>query len=381
MKRNIYLLYAMTFLQGMVFYGAIATLYRQAQGVTIFEITLIESISYALCIALEVPWGMVADRIGYKRTMIICCWLYFLSKIIFWQASDFAGFLAERVLLSVVITGFSGVDTSILYLCAGPEHSQRVFGVYNSLGMAGLLSAAAVYTLFVGDDYRLAALLTVFSYGAAALLSLGLTEVHPAPEKAEAREPFAVTLRATLAAPGLLVFLIAVGLLTEVHQTVTVFLNQLQYERCGMTSTAIGAVYIAATLLGLCGVWSAALTRRTGPKGAVGLFCLAPALACVVLTVTNRALLSVGSIWLLQVSDSLFQPFQVQLQNRQVQTRNRATALSIHAMIVDVVAIGSNLLFGALAQWDLRLAFVFGAVACLTALGMLGVWRQRTHLV
>ena len=171
------------------------------------------------------------------------------------------------------------------------------------------------------------------------------------------------------------------GLLTEVHQTVTVFLNQLQYERCGMTSTAIGAVYIAATLLGLCGVWSAALTRRTGPKRAVGLFCLAPALACVVLTVTDRALLSVGSIWLLQVSDSLFQPFQVQLQNRQVQTRNRATALSIHAMIVDVVAIGSNLLFGALAQWDLRLAFVFGAVACLTALGLLGVWRQRTHLV
>ena len=381
MKRNIYLLYAMTFLQGMVFYGAIATLYRQAQGVTIFEITLIESISYALCIALEVPWGMVADRIGYKRTMIICCWLYFLSKIIFWQASDFGGFLAERVLLSVVVTGFSGVDTSILYLCAGQENSQHVFGVYNSLGMAGLLSAAAVYTLFVGDDYRLAALLTVFSYGAAALLSLGLTEVHPAPEKAEEREPFVVTLRATLAAPGLLVFLIAVGLLTEVHQTVTVFLNQLQYERCGMTSTAIGAVYIAATLLGLCGVWSAALTRRTGPRKAAVLFCLAPALACVVLTATNRAVLSVGSIWLLEVSDSLFQPFQVQLQNRQVQTRNRATALSIHAMIVDVVAIGSNLLFGALAQWDLRWAFVFGAAACLGALGLLGIWRRRTRLV
>ena len=35
MKRNIYLLYAMTFLQGMVFYGAIATLYRQALGIVL----------------------------------------------------------------------------------------------------------------------------------------------------------------------------------------------------------------------------------------------------------------------------------------------------------------------------------------------------------
>lgn len=381
MKRNIYLLYAMTFLQGMVFYGAISTLYRQAQGVTIFQITLIESISYALCIALEVPWGVVADRIGYKRTMVICCWLYFLSKIIFWQASDFGSFLAERVLLSVVIAGLSGVDTSILYLCAGPENSQHVFGVYESLGMAGLLTASAVYTLFVGENYRLAALLTVFSYGAAALLSLGLTEVHPAPAQAKERESFAATLRSTLTTPGLLVFLLAVGLLTEVHQTVTVFLNQLQYERCGMDSTAIGAVYIAATLLGLCGVWSAAFTRRTGARRAAVLFCLVPALACAVLVATDRAALSVGGIWLLQLSNSLFQPFQTQLQNRQVRTRNRATALSIHAMIIDGVAIVGNLAFGALAQWDLRLAFGFGAAAGLAALGLLVCWRRRTHLV
>ena len=50
MKRNIYLMYAIAFLQGMVFYGPVATLYRQAQGVSVFQITLIESISLILCI-------------------------------------------------------------------------------------------------------------------------------------------------------------------------------------------------------------------------------------------------------------------------------------------------------------------------------------------
>ena len=48
-KRNICLMYGISLLQGMVFYGPIATLYRQATGVTVFEITLIESISLALC--------------------------------------------------------------------------------------------------------------------------------------------------------------------------------------------------------------------------------------------------------------------------------------------------------------------------------------------
>lgn len=94
-------MYAIAFLQGMVFYGPVATLYRQAQGVTVFQITLIESISLILCILLEVAWGVIADRIGYKKTMIICCVLYFLSKVIFWKASDFTGFLMERILLLV----------------------------------------------------------------------------------------------------------------------------------------------------------------------------------------------------------------------------------------------------------------------------------------
>ena len=54
-KRNLRCMYAIALLQGMVFYGPIATLYREAQGVSIAQITLIESISLALCILLEVP--------------------------------------------------------------------------------------------------------------------------------------------------------------------------------------------------------------------------------------------------------------------------------------------------------------------------------------
>ena len=83
-KRNIYLMYGISLLQGMVFYGPIATLYRQAAGVTVFEITLIESISLALCIALEMPGGVVADRIGYKNTLVISSLIYVVSKVVFW---------------------------------------------------------------------------------------------------------------------------------------------------------------------------------------------------------------------------------------------------------------------------------------------------------
>ena len=109
-------MYAISLLQGMVFYGPVATLYRQQQGVSVFQITVIESISLILCILMEIPWGVIADKIGYKRTMVFCCSLYFISKIVFWQAAGFGWFLAERIMLSVVVSGLSGVDARIIYI-------------------------------------------------------------------------------------------------------------------------------------------------------------------------------------------------------------------------------------------------------------------------
>ena len=131
-KKNIVLMLLLGFLQAMVFYAPIATLYRQAQGITLSQITIIESICLALCLLLELPWGIVADKIGYKRTMIFCSLLYFVSKVIFWQAHSFEMFLLERILLAVVISGLSGVDNSILYLSSKPADFWYQRGSANS---------------------------------------------------------------------------------------------------------------------------------------------------------------------------------------------------------------------------------------------------------
>ncbi len=94
----------------------IATLYRENSGLDIFQISLIESISLVLCVILEFPWGVLADRIGYRKTMIFCTAVFFLSKIIFWQADPFHRIsggtdFSERCRRRVV-----RVDTSFLYL-------------------------------------------------------------------------------------------------------------------------------------------------------------------------------------------------------------------------------------------------------------------------
>ena len=358
-------MYAIACLQGMVFYGPVATLYRQAAGVTIFQITIIESISLALCILLEVPWGIVADKIGYRRTMILSCGLFFVSKIIFWQANGFGGFLMERVLLSIVFAGMSGVDASMLYLSSERGMSQRAFGVYHNLGMTGLLAAAAVYSCFIGQNYRLAGLLTAISYGAAALLAFALQEVKT-PEDACKRRAglFRALFKQTLANRRLMLLVLAAALLNETHQTITVFLNQLQYVKAGMAPGVIAAVYILTTVSGLLGGLSARITDRFGPRGTgLSLFLLC-CVACVALAVTSNAIVSVLAVVALRVGHSLFQPLQTELQNRAITAENRATALSLNAVFMNAIAVLTNLGFGRIAEIDLGFAMLFGCTLC-----------------
>lgn len=365
-RRNLPVLYAIALLQGMVFYAPIASLYRQAAGLSLSQIALIEGASYLFCLAMELPWGMLADRIGYRRTMIACCGLYFLSKVVFWRAERFSAFLLERLLLSAALAGYSGVDESLIYLSCGEGDGHRAFGLYDAFGTAGLLLAAAVYSLCIGERYRLAALVTAASYAVALLLSLLLVEVRP---RSRADAPtlrgFARLLRRTLRARRFLAFLLGFALFQEAMQMVTVWLSQNQYLRCGMGASAVGVAYLAVTLLSLAGALSKRLTDALGEQRFAAACYLLAAACCALLCVARAGWLSVLLVGLAAAAGALLRPYAATLCNRRADAALRATHLSIFALLQDSAAAASDLAFGRAADFSLNAALLLCAAACL----------------
>ena len=372
-KRNIYILWGIALLQGMVFYAPVATLYRQAAGLGIFHITLIESISLVLMICMEVPWGWAADRIGYKRTMLICCALYFLSKIVFWKADGFSDFLLERLMLSVVCAGLSGVDSSMLYLSCGKADSHRVFSIYQTMGELGMLLAAFCYALWIQENYRRAALLTVLTYGAAAILALGLQEVSPKEKTKAVGGNLLTVLKLQLRNKKNLLLLMAVALLGETHQTVTVFLSQLQYIRAGMGHRAISFSYIAVSVVGLIGGLSAGVCARLGAKKMGRMLFGIATISCMILAGTELPLLSVLAVLALRAAFALMMPLKATLENKLVTAEDRATALSVNAVMQDGLGIFLNLMLGYVAEVSLPAAMTMAAGLCL-----IGVFAYHT---
>lgn len=107
------------------------------------------------------------------------------------------------------------------------------------------------------------------------------------------------------------------------------------------------------------------------------LFCGLSAGSCLVLALTAQVLPSVLGILTLRLSNTLFQSFQLKIQNRQIQTENRATCLSIHSMLISCVVIGTNLSFGVLSGWWFPAAFLFGAAICILGLGFFLIWYRN----
>lgn len=380
MKRNRFFLYAISFFQGMVFYSSVATLYRRQAGLTIGEIMLIESLFLAAALLLELPWGMAADRIGYRRTIIFCGLLYALSKIIFWRARTFAGFLAERLLLAVVVSGLSGVSESMLYLSSPEGRSQTVFGIYEGMKTAGLLAATVIYAGFIGDNYRMAGLLTVISYGIAAVLGLGLIEVGTGGRnrsEAKSLSEMLHTFRDALGSRSFLLLAVSFAVFREVGQIVTVFFNQLQYVRAGLSVSAISLIYMFMILSGLTGVLSAPIAKRLKPLPMGILLFAVCGFSCMVLAVTASPALSVAGVFLVHICVSLMIPLKNRMENEAVTADNRATVLSAAALIEDLTAIALDWLMGKIAGVCLGAAlFLLGA---LSAVGLVLYVRSQKN--
>lgn len=366
--RNLRLMYAISLLTGMVFYAPIASLYRQAAGLNLMQIALIESISYVFCLAMELPWGLLAERIGYRKTMVASCGFYFISKIVFWWAEGFGAFLLERLALSAALAGFSGVDQSILCLSCGEADGHRAFGLYDACATAGLLLASGIYAAFIGDDYRLAALATAVCYGLALILSLGLVEIQP--EGARDRvaiKHFCALFRQTLRKRRFLLFLLGFALYREAVQMATVWLNQNQYLRCGMTSSGIGWAYVCVTLLTLSSAASKRLTRALGERRFMAAGFLLSAIGCVLMGFARSAWLCVACVGAVAASGALLRPLASALANRQVDSACRAAQLSIFAVLQDSVAAGADAALGRVADFKMNAALFLCAAVCLLA--------------
>ncbi len=373
-------MYAIIFLQGFVFYGPVATLFRQARGLSMSEIFIIESISWALIILLEVPWGWISDKFGYKKTLIAVNTLFFISKIVFYTAHSFESFLIERIMLSVVLSGLSGCDTALIYASIRESHAQKVFGKYSAFGTLGFLIASVLSTFIVAVSLDYTALLTIFPYGLSVVMTLFLVEV-----KSESKEKSSVFMnfKRAFSDKSVLLFVFSIALIIEVAQAVTVFLNQAQYLRSGIDPKYFGLIVAGIQCARLMSVKASVISKKLGNINAISVLVSLIIGSCLLLILTTNPIFSVTCVVIIALSMSVIGPIELDVKNKFIDGCDRATLLSMYSMVGGLIASVGNIIVGKAADQSLQhglLICVFMSIVSLVLLRIYSKYRSINRI-
>ncbi|MBU5483674.1 MFS transporter [Clostridium sp. MSJ-11] len=371
--KNLYVMYAISYLQGLVFYGSIATIFRQSRGLSLSQIFLLESIFTISMILLEIPWGYFGDKFGYKKTLTLSYFLFFISKIVFYNSNSFLYFLAAALIGALSISGISGCDSALIYLSAGKEDSDKAFSLYASFSAAGFFTASFLSTFMIKVSLNLPVYITIFPYGMAFLLVFFLKDVKPANKELR----ISGSLKTVLKNKEILIFIVAIALISEATHSICIFLNGPKYLEIGVPLKYFGL--LTAFMQIIC-IGSAKAYRIKDKFGYTLLFkglIVLIVICSFLLAYVNKIFTTILFIAVIEGAFAIVQPLSMDIQNKSIEGEDRATILSMYAMIGNIIASFVNITIGKASDISLGFSFIFCGILSLTALILIIRWSKN----
>ncbi len=92
-------------------------MFWQDNGLDTFEVFVLQAVFAVAVVVLEVPTGMVADRVGKRTSLLLGQVVVALGSVLYALGTGFWSFLGAEVTLAIGMTLLSGADAALLYDC------------------------------------------------------------------------------------------------------------------------------------------------------------------------------------------------------------------------------------------------------------------------
>jgi len=358
--------------------------YRQSLGMTMAEIMLVQG-GFGLVMALfEFPSGYLADRIGYRRTLVIAAILNAIGWSLYARADGIGGVILGEAVLGVGLSLISGSDAALLYESLKETGRELDYGKWSGRvrfwGQLGEGSAALVagvmFAYWARLPFVIEAAIWVINLGVAWLL------VEPKRYRPSLRGNWSQIkrmVRYVSCEASRLGAVMVLTILLGMSSFVPVWTVQLYAIDAGMDASWLGVVWAVANYsVALSSVFATRLCDRIG--------LLRLLIVCVVLIAVGYAgmglvhsLWGVGFYLVLTTMRGLFGPPLSHEEQRLIPSADRAGFLSLRSLTFR----GSFLVIGPLVGFSIDgygqhvVLLVVGAVmvtSCLAA--MVSVRRQ-----
>jgi MFS family permease len=367
---NIPRLLAFRFLSDfIVVMPAIVPVYRHA-GLSATEIMLVQAIFSAAGLAFEVPSGYLADVAGRRRALLAGMIFQALAMGGYGLARGFWTFAAAEVALAFAYSLLSGTASAILFdslRAVGDEaRYHRMEGRSEALTRLGTAVAAVLGGVLAAVALRLPFAVNAATAAVGYFIVRGVVE--PPRERLASHQPLRELLRVSAEALRdrrlQATMLLSAALFTAGITSIWGYFMRLSGQGISVATYGLYfALYQAASAVGAA--TSHRISGLLGRRGSVAALALVPAtlVACAVDGSWRPILLTplASAAW------GFSTPFLLEQLNRNIDSRRRATVLSVSAMLGRILLVVVGPGFGWLSDHVSDRA-AFGALAGVTLL-------------
>lgn len=363
------------FFSTLYFYAPVGTLYLRGKELSYVQINSLWGIIVGTMFLTEVPTGILADRLGRKRSINVALALQVLGEVVYIFADSYWPFALAAMIGGLGFAFSSGCVEAL---------------AYDSLKTEGREDEMSKAMGFIGAAERLANLL---AYAVGGLLVINLTQ---------ARFVMAIAVTACAVAVGCLVSftlreppveirqgsgdsslkLLVDGVRTlrsnrQFHRLVLLALATIPFSNyLGLYQPRFVKVGVPPVWLGLARALGAGISilgaryayrleALLGTKASLLLVTGLPGILYLVMAVVLHPVFSVLVFCTLYGSMSLKGPIFSGHLNRHIESKNRATVLSLISMFSGLYVALMGLLIGRIGDFSVTYAFAFMGVVVL----------------
>ncbi len=306
-------------------------------------IQLLEGIFGLFVVAIEVPSGYLADRIGRVRSMRLGVFCFILGMSCYSQSSSFSGFLLAELFLATGIACLSGADEALVYDNLDLLGRKREFRQYRGMLLWCMQCSFIFYNLLGGwlssIDFRYPFYLAIFFDCLLLLVCLRLKEVKNLEElqQEQGKAPSFLDGLSLLLARRRVLWLSSLLAYFGALLLCSFWIYQLYLESFGLPLAFFGLVFAGMNLVSAEGARLAhRVHRKMTFSRSLRLWLMLLSLSFVV---TEFGVPGAVLFFLLQ--QSLRGMHQVVIKdylNRSIPSRYRATLLSVNSMLTRLLA-------------------------------------------
>jgi MFS family permease len=349
-------LYLFGFLDNFWLSRAVWMLFLLQRGFTLTQVAFCEALLHLTVVALELPTGSLADRIGRKYTLAMSCLCTIVAGLLYLYAPSTTT-LALAFIIDGAAASFRSSSQEALFYdsCQAMGRTRdypRLYGQFSAVLKASMLLAEASGGKL--SEWSFSALYWV-QMGMAALAMIVILSIsdrnggpkhHATPIKGR---QYLASVRLILGTPRLrILFIYQAVFWSQVHLVVAY--GQHLFASLGVSRGVIGVVYALASLAGIVSAHQAYRWEpRLGEKRALVLSFVFSTLATVGLAVLPAPWCFVFFV-LHYLSTDFMEPILSDYVNREIPSHSRAMTLSFFSVVLSLLIAILFPIVGSLAE-------------------------------